>query len=609
MSTLGAIYGGLHPIADRGRPGRDTPKRARPWRPAASATWCSTHGVVDGHLGEVARQRGGRRFAAGVHRPVRRRRGERPAGRQPRWRQSRATWTSTVVCTGSAPTCSTAAASGCCSQLCWAGTWPRAATVDGPGATCAGSPPRPTRPATSPSRSPDHLLHPDIAPEWIDRWGPVATPLLWSHGMYLILADELGLLERTTQTVCRALTPGTDPTASNTPTPPPPTSGSPCSPSRAEPCCLGVAAAPSVVGVTCEWRDTERTAVALHVRPGAEPMRGPLRPPGRRRGHLAEAQAGRARPATAAGRCTTPAAATTGALQLPLPLRASPADGRRDATTDWFEVDPAQWSTTLPARTRGDSPTATGWSPAAVEWLVDGDRRAAGAVRAGPAARATTSSGSARGSTTSTSAAAASTRWCSSSTSPRAPTGAPTCRCRSRTSSERTARGGASTSARPGASWYDVGATHAGPAGGRGRRWVAPRGGGGRRSAIYDGDADAGADGLPRRGRPRRGAAGLGVPALGLRQRVEHPGPRHGPDGHPPRPRHPGRRGRDRGVERRGGDHDLPRRRPTSPTPTERLRRRRLHLPAGRRLARPEGHGRRRCTPAASRSSCGRSRC
>jgi hypothetical protein len=24
----------------------------------------------------------------------------------------------------------------------------------------------------------------------------VATPLLWSHGMYLILADELGLLDR-----------------------------------------------------------------------------------------------------------------------------------------------------------------------------------------------------------------------------------------------------------------------------------------------------------------------------------------------------------------------------------------------------------------------------
>jgi hypothetical protein len=37
------------------------------------------------------------------------------------------------------------------------------------------------------------LLHPDTRAEWIARWGEVATPLLWSHGMYLILADELGL--------------------------------------------------------------------------------------------------------------------------------------------------------------------------------------------------------------------------------------------------------------------------------------------------------------------------------------------------------------------------------------------------------------------------------
>jgi len=39
-----------------------------------------------------------------------------------------------------------------------------------------------------------HLLHPELLEEWVDRWGPVATPLLWSHGMFLILADELGLL-------------------------------------------------------------------------------------------------------------------------------------------------------------------------------------------------------------------------------------------------------------------------------------------------------------------------------------------------------------------------------------------------------------------------------
>ncbi len=29
---------------------------------------------------------------------------------------------------------------------------------------------------------------------WIDRWGPVATPLLWSHAMVLRLGLELGRL-------------------------------------------------------------------------------------------------------------------------------------------------------------------------------------------------------------------------------------------------------------------------------------------------------------------------------------------------------------------------------------------------------------------------------
>lgn len=47
-----------------------------------------------------------------------------------------------------------------------------------------------------PEQVPDHLLHPEHRQEWVDRWGPVAQPLLWSHGMYLILADELGLIPR-----------------------------------------------------------------------------------------------------------------------------------------------------------------------------------------------------------------------------------------------------------------------------------------------------------------------------------------------------------------------------------------------------------------------------
>lgn len=40
-----------------------------------------------------------------------------------------------------------------------------------------------------------HLLAPDARAEWVARWGPVATPLLWSHAMFLTLALEFGLVE------------------------------------------------------------------------------------------------------------------------------------------------------------------------------------------------------------------------------------------------------------------------------------------------------------------------------------------------------------------------------------------------------------------------------
>jgi isomaltose glucohydrolase len=43
-----------------------------------------------------------------------------------------------------------------------------------------------------PEQVPDHLLAPGARQAWIDRWGPVATPLLWSHAMFLTLAVELG---------------------------------------------------------------------------------------------------------------------------------------------------------------------------------------------------------------------------------------------------------------------------------------------------------------------------------------------------------------------------------------------------------------------------------
>lgn len=38
-----------------------------------------------------------------------------------------------------------------------------------------------------------HLLAPEYREEWLERWGPVATPLLWSHAMLLRLAAELGV--------------------------------------------------------------------------------------------------------------------------------------------------------------------------------------------------------------------------------------------------------------------------------------------------------------------------------------------------------------------------------------------------------------------------------
>ena len=34
-----------------------------------------------------------------------------------------------------------------------------------------------------------HAQDPDMVGLWVERWGEVATPLLWSHAMYLI-AEE-----------------------------------------------------------------------------------------------------------------------------------------------------------------------------------------------------------------------------------------------------------------------------------------------------------------------------------------------------------------------------------------------------------------------------------
>jgi isomaltose glucohydrolase len=39
----------------------------------------------------------------------------------------------------------------------------------------------------------EHLLDPSMEAEWIERWGTVATPLLWSHAMFARLAVQLGV--------------------------------------------------------------------------------------------------------------------------------------------------------------------------------------------------------------------------------------------------------------------------------------------------------------------------------------------------------------------------------------------------------------------------------
>jgi GH15 family glucan-1,4-alpha-glucosidase len=40
-----------------------------------------------------------------------------------------------------------------------------------------------------------HMLAPGSYGLWVERWGPIATPLLWSHAMFVTLAVELGLAE------------------------------------------------------------------------------------------------------------------------------------------------------------------------------------------------------------------------------------------------------------------------------------------------------------------------------------------------------------------------------------------------------------------------------
>jgi len=43
-----------------------------------------------------------------------------------------------------------------------------------------------------PEQVANHLIAPGMRAEWVERWGPVATPLLWSHAMLLRLGLALG---------------------------------------------------------------------------------------------------------------------------------------------------------------------------------------------------------------------------------------------------------------------------------------------------------------------------------------------------------------------------------------------------------------------------------
>ncbi len=45
-----------------------------------------------------------------------------------------------------------------------------------------------------PEQVAEHLNSPDDYPEWLKRWGPVASPLLWSHAEYIILLNRLNAL-------------------------------------------------------------------------------------------------------------------------------------------------------------------------------------------------------------------------------------------------------------------------------------------------------------------------------------------------------------------------------------------------------------------------------
>jgi len=86
---------------------------------------------------------------------------------------------------------STAVANGSCWPRRWDGPpWPWV-PPSLPPSCWPGSKPAPTMPATCPNRSPTRSSHPTCLPGGRRAGGAVATPLLWSHAMHVILCDEL----------------------------------------------------------------------------------------------------------------------------------------------------------------------------------------------------------------------------------------------------------------------------------------------------------------------------------------------------------------------------------------------------------------------------------
>lgn len=43
-----------------------------------------------------------------------------------------------------------------------------------------------------PEQTTAHPQQADMVQQWIEQWGPVATPLVWSHAMYLVLIEAIG---------------------------------------------------------------------------------------------------------------------------------------------------------------------------------------------------------------------------------------------------------------------------------------------------------------------------------------------------------------------------------------------------------------------------------